>query len=86
MQTKESPKKEQLLKTVVSTGCPYCHSPYKVNYLPDSGMGVSIECDDSGTIQPYLSVEHTGNFDEDLLADIVEQIEIRFCPFCGREL
>lgn len=35
MQTKESPKKERLLKTVVSTGCPYCHSPYKVNYLPD---------------------------------------------------
>lgn len=86
MQTKESPKKEQLLKTVVSTGCPYCHSPHKVEYLPDSGMGVSIECDDLRTIQPYLSVEHTGNFDEDLLADIVEQIEIKFCPFCGREL
>lgn len=86
MQTKESPKKEELAKVAVSTGCPYCHSPYKVNYLPDSGMGVSIECDDSGIIQPYLSVEHTGNFDEDLLADIVEQIEIKFCPFCGREL
>lgn len=86
MQTKESPKKEQLSKTAVSTGCPYCHSPYKVEYLPDSGMGVSIECDDLGVIQPYLSVEHTGNFDEDLLADIVEQIEIKFCPFCGREL
>lgn len=86
MQTKESPKKEQLTKVTVSTGCPYCHSPYKVEYLPDSGMGVSIECDDLRTIQPYLSVEHTGNFDQDLLADIVEQIEIRFCLFCGREL
>lgn len=49
-------------------------------------MGVSIECDDSGIIQPYLSVEHTGNFDEEVFADIVEQIEIKFCPFCGREL
>lgn len=64
MQTKESLKKDQLFKTVVSTGCPYCHSPYKVEYLPNSGMGVSIECDDLRTIQPYLSVEHTGNFDE----------------------
>ena len=26
------------------------------------------------------------NFDEEVFADIVEQIEIKFCPFCGREL
>lgn len=64
----------------------YLYPSYKVNYLPDSGMGVSTECDDSGIIQPYLSVEHTGNFDEEVFADIVEQIEIKFCPFCGREL
>lgn len=63
--------------------CPYCHEPYSKVYDPD--VPVFIECDDDGTIQPYLIIDYSDPENGDL-AYTCGNVEISYCPFCGREL
>lgn len=63
--------------------CPYCHEPYKTNY--DTDVPVSLECDDDGTIQPYLIIDYSDPENGDL-AYTRGNVGISYCPFCGRKL